>query len=111
VWALLLVGEAPAGWRVGAAGLIGALAALVRVEGLVLVPLTAVAAAASGPTGARVRRVLLVAGAAALVVVPLAILVPLETGTWAISGKEAPVLARRYGVDGTSFLGLALRHP
>jgi len=73
--------------------------------------LTVLTAAVDAPAGRRLRPAALAAGAAALVVVPLTVSVALATGTWAISGKEGPVLARRYGVEGTSFLGLAVHHP
>jgi hypothetical protein len=110
VWALLLFGDASA-TRVAAAAAVAALAYLVRAEGILLVPLTAIAAGADAPPRSRLGRLALVAVVAAVVLVPLTLAVSRETGVWELSGKEMPLLARRYGVEGTGLLGAVTRHP
>ncbi|HZP40053.1 MAG TPA: glycosyltransferase family 39 protein [Candidatus Binatia bacterium] len=111
VWALLLLGPAAAGRaRLAAAGVVAALAALVRPEGVVLVPLTAIAATLE-PGPRRLARAALALAAAAIVLVPLVAVVHARTGIWAIGGKEAVLVARRYRVGATGVAGLVLGHP
>jgi len=111
LWALLLLAGRPGGVRLAAAGLLGALAALVRPEGIALVPLAALAAAWGAPRGTRLARAAVPMVAAALLVVPLVGAASRTTGSFAITGKEAPVVARKYGVTASGVAALVLGHP
>src|SRR5579875_3895717 len=111
LWALLLFGGQPRARKLAAAGLVAGLAGLVRPEGIALVPLTALGAAAGAPRGSRLARAVVPLLAAAAVVGPLIVSASQATGGLAITGKEAPVVARKYGVAASGVAALVLRHP
>ncbi|MFN8543718.1 MAG: hypothetical protein U0807_05880 [Candidatus Binatia bacterium] len=112
LWALLVLpGAAPATVRLALGGFVGAVAALARAEGIALVPLAALAGAWGAASGARLRRALVPLAAAALVALPVVLAVRLDTGTWAVSGKEAPVVLRKYGVAAGGIAALLVHHP
>ncbi len=73
LWALLLFGGPPRGPQLVGAGLLAGLAALVRPEGIALVPLTALGAAAGAPRGSRLGRAVVPLLAAAAVLGPLVV--------------------------------------
>jgi hypothetical protein len=111
LWALVLLGGPPRRLRLAAAGLLGGLAALVRPEGIALVPLAALGAAWGAPRGARLARAAVPLLAAAVVVVPLLVSTSRAARGLAIAGKEAPVVARKYGVAASGIAALVLAHP
>jgi hypothetical protein len=111
VWALVVMSRPATALRAAAAGAIAAIAALVRVEGIALVALTALAAAASGTRSARLGRAAAAVGVAALLLVPVVVTVHGHTGVWALSGKEGPLLERKYGVGGSGLAGFLVGHP
>jgi len=110
VWGLLVL--RPGGdRRFAAAAVLGAVSTTARVEGLVLAPLTLVAALWHAPRSHWVRRAVVVTAAAAAVLVPLLLVAKMHTGAWAVSGKEVAIIARKYGVESTGILGLVFGHP
>src|SRR5581483_8824753 len=111
LWALLLFGGPPRGPQLVGAGLLAGLAALVRPEGIALVPLTALGAAAGAPRGSRLGRAVVPLLAAAAVLGPLVVSASRASGGLAITGKEAPVVARKYGVAASGVAALVLWHP
>src|SRR5262249_34152441 len=95
-WALLVLH--PGAGRLAGAGALAAAAALLRREGIALVPLTAVAGSLEGSRRQRAGRALAALAASIVVLAPLVLAVQRATGEWGISGKEGPLIARMYGV-------------
>jgi hypothetical protein len=111
LWALLLLGGPPRGLKLVGGGLLAGLAALVRPEGIALVPLTALGAAAGAPRGSRLVRATVPLLAAAAILGPLVLSASRASGGLAITGKETPVVARKYGVAASGVAALVLWHP
>lgn len=111
-WALLvfLPSRASAA-RLAAAGALAAVSSLVRAEGIALVPITIIAAGLLARRGERLRAMLAPALAAAAVLAPVLLAIQSATGSFALSGKEAPAILRRYGVESSSIGALVWNHP
>jgi hypothetical protein len=111
LWALPLFRTPVPTGRIAAAAVLAALSYLVRVEGLALVPLTALAATLGTPPRTRVRRAAFAVSVSAAILLPIGFTIARTTGVWAMSGKEVPIIARRWGIEGSSLLALVTRHP